>query len=244
MNKIYQDLFEVIWNQVFTDVSMLSIEDFKKNFIDDILLPERFKCELSGEVVWSSPEYGYKRFISKAEANKRTEKDNFMEVSEKISSLDDVLGMVKDVALFKGERDMNSSSVEESDDIYSSDMVYNSTHIYSSQKVLWCNNVIQSEYVVASKGSKNTSFSIRVIDSGSVSNSFDISFCANASNSYFCHNCFDIRDCMFCFHLTSKRFCIANRQYDEAEYFKIKKKIISDYFEQLKSGKFVSLRSL
>lgn len=244
MNKIYQELFEVVWNQVFEDVSMISIEDFKKNFIDDILLPKEFKCELSGEIVWSSPEYAYKRFISKAETNKRTEKDNFMEVSLPINSLDDVLGMVKDVALFKGERDTNSTSIEESDDIYSSDMVYNSTHIYVSQKVLWCNNIVQSEYVVASKGSKNITFSMRVIDSGNVSNSFDISFCANTSNSYFCHDCFDIRDCMFCFHLTSKRFCIANRQYEESEYIQMKKKILSDYFGQLNTGNFVSLRNL
>jgi hypothetical protein len=244
MNKIYQELFEVIWEQVFPGISTLGVEEFKKHFVGDILLPSQYKCEISGEVVWSSPEYGYKRFISKGESIKRNEKDNFMEIKEPIGSLSEVLEKVKSVALFRGEREMNSSQVEESDDIYSSNIIYNSTHIYSSQKLLWCHNMVQSEYVAASKGSKNTTFSMRIIDSGNTANSFDISFCGNTANSYFCHNCFDIRDCMFCFHLASKRFCIANRQYEEAEYNEMKKKILADYFEQLPNGKFVGLQSL
>lgn len=244
MNKIYQELYEVIWKQVFPEITVMDPEKFKDQFTRDILLPKEFKCELSGVPVWSSPEYGYRRFISQEERLKRNEKDNFMEVKEPIGSLNEAIEKVKGVALFRGNWDLNSNIVEESDDIYSSNLIYNSTHLYNCQKTLWSHNVVQSEYVAACKGSKNTTFSIRAIDSGNVANSFDVSFCSNTSNSYFCHDCFDIRDCMFCFHIASKRFCIANRQYEEVEYNEMKKKILVDYFEQLSSGKFEGLMSL
>jgi len=244
MNNTFKELYEVIWKQVFAEVGVIEAEKTKVLWTKDIILPTENKCEVSGEPVWLSPEYGYKRFMTETESMKRTNEDNFMEPKSEMKNLSDVIEKVKKVAMFKGSRMVNSSVVEESDDVYSSNIVYNSAHIYSSQKIIWGHNLVQSEYLMASKGSKNCTFSIRCFDSVNVSNSFDVSFCANTSNSMFCHDCFDVRDCLFCFHLASKRFCIANVQYEEAEYNELKKKIVDEYFGQLETGKFSGLMSL
>lgn len=33
-------------------------------------------------------------------------------------------------------------------------------------------------------------------------------------------------ECMFCSHITNKKFCIANMQFEEAEYRKIKDMVV------------------
>jgi hypothetical protein len=33
-------------------------------------------------------------------------------------------------------------------------------------------------------------------------------------------------DCLFCSHLSGKRFCIANMQFEEEEYYKIKEQVV------------------
>lgn len=37
---------------------------------------------------------------------------------------------------------------------------------------------------------------------------------------------FDLYECIFCSHIANKRFCIANMQFEEEEYYEIKKAII------------------
>ena len=46
------------------------------------------------------------------------------------------------------------------------------------------------------------------------------------ANSFFIQDCSDLHECMFCSHISSKRFCIANMQFTEKEYYEIKKLII------------------
>ena len=41
-------------------------------------------------------------------------------------------------------------------------------------------------------------------------------------NSFFIQDCADLYECMFCSNIKGKKFCIANVQYDEAEYRRLK----------------------
>ena len=69
-------------------------------------------------------------------------------------------------------------------------------------------------------------FCIRCDDSKNCSNSYNV-ICSNkVNNSLFIQDCFDLYECMFCSHIASKRYCIANMQFEEQEYFAIKKVII------------------
>lgn len=233
MNQVFLDIYATVWKEVFPGIAQMDIETFKKLYTQGMVLPEKRSCSVSGEEIYSNPDYGYKKFVSDKERVKRMEKDNFMEPKETIQSLIDVVNKTKKIAMFRGSTTINSDVVETSDNIYSSSYVYNSASIHGAQKILFSYDLAPCEYMLASRNSKNCSFGIRVVDSESVSNSFDVSNSGKCSNCYFCHNCYDLRDCMFCFHIESKRFCIANMQFEEEEYNRLKEVLLKQYFEQL-----------
>ncbi len=245
MNKVFEDIYKSVWDEIFPGIVKPEIQVFKKLFAQDILLPDRYTAQKGTGDIYCTPDYGYKHFISQEEIQKIVDVNNYVEPTTPLSSLSEVLTKMQNLAFFRGSKSINSDVVEESDNIYSSNYVLSSACLYSSQKMIYCYNMTASEYMLASKNSKESGFGIRIIDSGSITGSFDVSFSAKSAHSYFCHNCFDVRDCMFCFHLASKQYCIANMQYSQEDYEKLKKQILTEYFAQLNSEKpFISLRDL
>ncbi len=245
MNKMFEDIYETVWREIFPGFPMLDIETFQKLFTKDMMLPQKYSCAITNTPIYSSSIYGYKKFISRPEVEKRVNQDNFMEEKKEIGSLKDLLSIMQKQALFRGSRSLNSELVEESDDIYSSSHIYRSLHLYNCQKMLFCNNNKMCEYLLASSGTGESTFGIHILDSGSISNSFDVSWSGKCANSYFLHSCIDVRDSMFCFHLSSKQYCIGNMQFTEKEYTTLKKLLLKEYFDQLKEeGAFTMLASL
>ncbi len=59
-------------------------------------------------------------------------------------------------------------------------------------------------------------------DSGECSNSFGISWSGNITNCLFLHDTGDMQDSMFCTNISGQRFCIANMQFDEIEYKRLR----------------------
>lgn len=242
MDKVFQDLYELVWKEVFPDYDPLDINLFKKLYTKDLFLPEPRKSDLGDGTVYLSQVYKHKQLASKDELDA---KESWTKPKSEISSLTEILSSLKDISYFKVGRAVNSEVYQESDTIYSSNYVFNSIDLHGCQKMMFCNGASASEYLLASKGSGKCSFGIRIIDSGNVSNSFDMDNCGKCSNSYFCQDCGDLRDCMFCFHTSSKRFCIGNTQFEEQEYYTLKKKILDEYFAQLdKPNAFVTLSDL
>jgi hypothetical protein len=235
VNQIFLDIYKKVWEELFPDAIQFSLDEFKTLFAKDILLPEKRQCAVKGTDIYIGKEYTYKRFISDEARKERMNADDFMEKHEDIASLHDLLPKIKSLAFFKGSRMQNSDIVEESDDIHSSSFIYQSEHIFNCQKIIFGYNIAQSEFMLASVGDKTCSFGIAIIDSASITNSFDIGWSAKSSNCYFCNNVFDLRDCMFCFNIASKQYCIANMQYTEEEYKKIKPIILKEYFSQIHS---------
>ncbi len=241
MNKVFDEIYETVWKSIFPGLPPLDLGKFTQLYTKDIILPQEYKSAQSGASVYSTSEYGYKRFVSPEEVQKRSATDNYMEPKKDISSLADVMTAMKTLAMFRGSRSLNSEVIEQSDDVYSSSYIFRSAHVYSSQKLMFNYNTKTSEYLLASKGSADSAFGIRIMDSSGVSNSFDVTWSAKCANSYFCHSSFDLRDCMFCFHLTSKQYCIANMQFSKEEYETLKTTILKEYFDQLlKPGAFVT----
>jgi hypothetical protein len=99
--------------------------------------------------------------------------------------------------------------------------------------MVWCEGNSTCEYLVASRGNKDSTFGIRMFDNGGVSNSFEVHWSGKCSNCYFCSNSYDLRDCMFCFSLVSKQYCIGNMQFEEAEYKQLRDKLLQEYFAQI-----------
>ena len=124
------------------------------------------------------------------------------------------------------ERVYDSINVSKSDTIYRCENVYRCTDCSDSKNIIYCDSCGESEFLIASQRSGNCNFCIRCDDSKNCSNSYNV-ICSNkVNNSLFIQDCFDLYECMFCSHIASKRYCIANMQFEEQEYFAIKKVII------------------
>ena len=61
---------------------------------------------------------------------------------------------------------------------------------------------------------------------GGCHNSYNVVCSGKISNSFFIQDCNTLYECMFCSHISNKRYCIANMQFEEEEYFEIKNSII------------------
>ena len=120
----------------------------------------------------------------------------------------------------------DSINVAKSDTIYRCENVYRSTDCSDSKNIIYCDSCDNGEFLLASQRSGTCNYCIRCDDSKDCSNSYNV-ICSNkVSNSLFIQDCFDLYECMFCSHIASKRFCIANMQFEEQEYYEIKKLII------------------
>ena len=230
MNQVFKDIYETVWNEVFPGMKRLPVEKFVELFTFDIDLPKKYKCQKTGKDVFMGERYKYPRHICEDEV------ETFADEIGEVSNLNELRQQIPKIALFRGNRNLNSEVIEASDNIYSSNYIYNSQHIYLGQKVMFSENCSESEYLLACRGSEASNFGIRSMDSSKTSNSFDIDWSKNITHSYFVHNCADLRDCMFCFHISSKEYCIGNKQYTKEKYLELKKIILEEYFSQLTSA--------
>jgi len=240
MNQVFKDIYQTVWKEVFVGAKQLSMEKFVELFTNDIDLPKKYICQKTDKDVFMSERYGYPRCVHEDEV-----KDFIGEIGE-ITDFNELLKEIPKIAFFRGNKIMNSEVIEASDNVYSSNYIYNSQHIYMGQKIMFSENCSESEYLLACRGNNGSNFGIRLIDSNKTSNSFDVDWSGNISNSYFIHNCFDLRDCMFCFHTRSKEYCIGNKQYTKEKYFELKKILLEEYLSQLisKQKPIKSLRDL
>lgn len=230
MNQVFKDIYKTVWSEVFVGIKQLPIEKFVEIFTQDIDLPKNYKCQQTGKDVFMSKIYNYPRFV-----HEDILKDFNGKIDE-VKDFEDLIKKIPKIAVFRGNKIMNSEVVENSDHIYSSNYIYNSQHIYMGQKMMFSENCSESEYLLACRGGSGSTFSIRLFDSSKTANSFEIDWSGNISNSYFIHDCFDLRDCMFCFHLRSKEYCIGNKQYTKEKYLELKKILLEEYINQLTSA--------
>jgi len=231
MNQVFKDIYETVWKEVFGEIKQLPVEKFVELFASDIDLPKKYTCQKNGKDVFMSEKYKYPRFVHEDGL-----KDFVGEIDE-VKGFEDLIKQISKIAVFRGNKIMNSEVVEASDHIYSSNYIYNSQHIYMGQKIMFSENCSESEYLLACRGGSGSNFSIRLFDSSKTANSFEIDWSGNISNSYFIHDCFDLRDCMFCFHIRSKEYCIGNKQYTKEKYLELKKVLLEEYISQLIQNK-------
>jgi len=210
-----------IIGQIFGYQNPLSLEQFIQKYAFDVRLPSEVYDSTSGEKTWASSTNPTK-FMTLNNTRKRAEVDDFMLPQRPLNGLPDILAAWNETNYTSTERQIESINVHESDCIYNCENVYRSQDCNGSKNVILCDSVHNSESVVAIQRSKNLAYCIRVEDSQNISNSFSVSWSNKVSNSFFINDCFDVTDSMFCSHIAGKRFCIANMQYEEAEYNKLK----------------------
>ncbi len=218
-------VLDTIVGQVFGYQNPFSLEQFMQKYAFDIKLPSRVYDSTTSEPTWASSTNPTK-FITRDNARKRGEIDDFMLPKREFKTMQDILAAWAETNYTSTERYLECINVHESDTLNSCENVYRSQDCTRSKNVLFSDGAIDSEFVAAQQRSVRTTFGIRVEDSQNITNSFSVVWSNKVTNSLFINDCFDISDSMFCSHLAGKRFCIANIQFEEAEYKEIRKMVV------------------
>lgn len=214
-----------IFKMIFNRENNFSLEDLLEKFAFDIKLPKQVNDSTTNEVTWADA-INSGKFITNKNMEERDSKTGWMLERQEVNNLEDIIKIWDTINLTTTERVYDSINVSKSDTIYSCENVYRSTDCSRCKNVIYCDSCGNSEFLLASQRSDTCSFSIRTDDSKDCSNSYNV-ICSNkVTNSLFVQDCFNLHECMFCSHIANKRYCIANMQFEEDEYFEIKQAVI------------------
>ena len=217
VNNIFQSVFDE--NNPFTMDTLL------EKYAFDVKLPKQVTDSTTNEITWADSIHSG-RFITNKNMEKKEEDTGWMLPKVEINNLQELIDIWNTINLTTTERVYDSLNVSKSDTIYRCENVYRSTDCSDSKNIIYCDSCSDSDYLLASQRSSSCNFCIRCDDSKDCSNSYAV-ICSNkVRNSLFVQDCFDLYECMFCSHIAFKRFCIANMQFEEQEYYEIKKIIV------------------
>ena len=219
-------VIDKIVKQVFGLNSPLSHEELIKKFTFDINLPNKVVDAVDGSDTWTASSSATK-FVKmyNARNNEATSSEGLF-ATQPIKDLEDLLSKWQHINYITSEFALDSINVSESDNIISSENVFHSRDIVRSKNIIYSDNVIDSDYVFASQGSVQVTFCIRADDSIRCANSFGVTRSADLTNCIMMHDCGDMQDSMFCSNMKGRRFCIANMQFEEAEYHRLRQQVV------------------
>lgn len=228
MNESYTlEIINKIFINVFEKNNTFSLEQILNKFAYDIDIPRKVTDYLTKETTWTDSIDINKKFITNKNMQEKDIREGWMQEKREITNLEDLINIWQEINLTTTERVYDSVNVTESDTIYRCENVYQSSDCSDSKNIIYCESCGKSNYLLASKRSGTCSFSIRIDDSKECSNSYNV-ICSNKiSNSIFIQDCSSLYECMFCSHISNKKYCIANMQFEEDEYFYIKKEIVN-----------------
>jgi hypothetical protein len=215
-------IVDKIVGQVFGYQNPLSLEQFMQKFAFDIRLPQQVYDSTDNSVTWAQSTNPTK--FMKLE-NARTNETG-IRPSRPMNSLQDILAAWNEINYTTTEKQNESVNVAESDSVDRSQNVFRSQDIRDAKNIVFSDGVHHSEFVAASQRSGNVTFGIRIEDSGEVSNSFGVSWSGKVTNCLFIHDCGDMQDSMFCTNMYGGRYCIANMQFEEEQYKKLREEVI------------------
>lgn len=217
-----KEVIDKIFINVFDCKNPFTIEEILEKFAFDIKLPNAVTDSVSGETTWATS-INPTKFIKDLNS---VNSESWMLPKKEIGNLQELIEIWNQINYRTTERVYNCENVTCSDTVYNSQNVYRSCDCNEINNSIFCDGCHHSEYLLASQRSGNSSFCIRIDDSGNCSNSYNVSCSGKISNSLFIEDCNSLHECMFCAHIQNKRFCIANMQFEEEEYYQIKKEII------------------
>lgn len=212
--------------QIFGVQNPISLDDAVTKFAFDVNLPQQVYDTTTNEPTWTMST-GPTKFITMSNVRKRNPIDDWLVPKRSISNIKDILSAWSETNYQATERiSAESENISESDNITMSQNVFRSRDVHSCKNIILSDGLSKSEFVVASSRSVNLSFCIRVEDSKNCSNSFNVNWSGNISDSLFIQDSYDLTNCMFCSHMVSKQYCIANMQFEKAEYMRLRKQVI------------------
>ena len=225
-DNVALSIINKIFNSVFDKDNKYSLDELLEKFAFDLKLPKQVNDTTTNEITWADS-INSGKFITNTNMQNKDINEGWMLEKREISNLQELIDIWDTINLTTTERVYDSINVIKSDTIYRCENVYRSTDCNDSKNIIFCESCVSSEYLLASQRSVTCNFCIRTDDSKDCSNSYNV-ICSNKiSNSIFIQDCFNLYECMFCSHIANKRYCIANMQFEESEYYEIKEEIVN-----------------
>jgi hypothetical protein len=223
--EIAKEIADKIIGQIFGYQNPFTLEEFMQKFAFDVSLPQQVFDSTDNKPTWAQSTNPTK-FITLDNSWEKPE-GYWLKDKRPITSMQDILTAWNEINFTTTERQIDSTNVAESDNVYFFDRIYRSQDISGCRNILFSDSLQAGcEYVAASQRSNSSTFCLRLEDSKECSNSFGVSWSNKIVNSFFIHDAANMQDCMFCSHMNSKQYCIANMQFTKEEYEKIKAMIL------------------
>ena len=212
---------------VFGYQNPYNLELILEKFAFDIRLPKQVKDSTTGESTWAQSAIP-DRFITLYNANVKADNGHYhRRISRQFNSIEDVLKTWSEINEMTTERQLDSTNIYGSDNVYESSNVYRSQDIGTSSNVLFSDGLSANcHFVIGCQRSKNLRNCIRVEDSKNCNNSFSIIWSQSINNSMFINDAKNVSDSLFCSHISNVRFCVANVQLTEAEYLRVREMVV------------------
>lgn len=221
----FLEIAEQIFTSIFGRKSELTLEAIRTKFAFDIKLPTKVKDSLTGETTYSAMP-NVESYMKLSNLDRYDQDKGWLLPKQDVSSLDEVIKIWKSINYTTTERAYDSENVVASDPIYGSVNVYASTNCGQCKNILFCDGTYDSEFALACQRSTGINFCLRVDDSNSCTNSYNVICCTKISNSFFIQDASNLNECLFCSHISDREYCIANMQFEREEYFHIKQQVI------------------
>lgn len=219
-----QVILDKIVLQIFGVKNPFNLEEFAQKFAFDIVNPRKV-TDIHGGETWTRST-NEARFIKQDDLSKLFENNDGLQQTVPLSSVSDVIAAWQQVDVRVTERYLNAHTIAQSDGIIESENVYSSTDIRQSKNILFSDGMGDCEYLAACNRCGDSSYCIRLEDSGECANSFNISWSSKIVNCFMMHDCYDMQDSMLCTGMRGKQYCVANMQFTKQEYEKIKSFVI------------------
>ena len=214
-----------IFQAIFAQDNPYNLDELKAHFAADIQLPTLVQDSTTGEDTYSAMPNA-KSYITDSNSSKRDETTGWLLPTRPIKGIKDILAAWQEVNFITTERAYDCENVAASDPVYHSQNVYNSTNCGRCKNIIFCDGTYDTESAIACQRSTGLNFCLRVDDSNTCSNSYHVICSAKISNSLFIQDASNLHECLFCSHLSNQKYCIANMQFDEPTYRKLKAKVI------------------
>lgn len=211
--------------QIFGRENPFTLEEILSKFAFDVKLPQKVIDSLTGEETWSVSLQSQK-YITQNNMEKYDEQKGWMIPKKEIKTLGELLNIWKLTNYTTTERTYDCMNVAQCDPLYTSENAYRCTDCRKSKNLVFSDGCGECQNIIACQRSGDSSYCLRVDDSGSCQNSYNVICSAKISNSIFIQDCNSLYECIFCSHIANKKYCIANMQYEKEEYMQIKKIII------------------
>jgi hypothetical protein len=220
-----KEIVDKVIGQIFGFQNPLTLDQVYQKFAFDVRLPQQVYDSTTNQPTWAQSTNPTK-FITMQNAWDKQDRGEWDVPKHPLNNLQDILTAWNAINFTATERQIDSQNVAKSDNIYFSENVYRSVDVHRSKNIVFSDAAIDSEFIVATQRSNTSSFCMRLEDSQKCSNSFSVSWSEGVVNSFFIHDSKDVQDSIFCSHVTGKRFCVANMQFEEEDYKKIKNMVI------------------